>query len=176
MEASVFQTELDYSVLHFDRQLDQEVANLLRSGDHSLIVVESMTGGMLSERITRQTGSSEYFLGGVIAYSPLLKVQLSGVSPATLRQYGAVSQEVALEMVRGGKKWAKSTCGVSVTGFAGPSGLENSSVGLVFVGVVVNGKEKVTRFMLSGNRQSIRSQAVQAALVLLRQLLRVGKD
>ena len=108
-----------------------------------------------------------------MCYTPLMKIQLCGVSPATLRKYGAVSEQVAMEMAKGVQKWGNSTCSLSVTGLAGSYTLPQAEpTGLVFIGLIVQTIEKVQMFKLEGDRQSIRVQATTAALVLLRQVLR----
>ena len=173
MEMSAFQSELEQSVTHFDQQLDQDVSMLLRQDGHSITLAESMTAGMIGERLTRTAGSSDYFIGGIMCYNSLMKIQLCGVSPATLRQYGSVSDQVALEMAKGVQKWGNSTCSLAVTGIAGSyTHPQEESAGLVFIGLIVQNIEKVQMFRLEGDRQSIRVQATKAALVLLRQALR----
>ena len=108
-----------------------------------------------------------------MCYNSLMKIQLCGVSPATLRQYGSVSDQVALEMAKGVQKWGNSTCSLAVTGIAGSyTHPQEESAGLVFIGLIVQNIEKVQMFRLEGDRQSIRVQATKAALVLLRQALR----
>lgn len=173
MEISAFQSEFEHSFKHFDRQLDQDIAVLLRQGGHSLVLAESMTGGMIAERITRTTGCSDYFIGGIVCYNPMLKIQLCGVTPATLRKHGQVSEPVVLEMAKGVQKWGSSTCSLAVTGLAGSYSIpQEEGAGTVYIGLIVQGTEKAQLFKLEGDRQSIRIQATQAALVLLREALR----
>lgn len=136
-----------------------------------LVVAESCTGGMIGERITNVPGSSDTFLGGVIAYDNEVKVDLIGVSPGTLQRHGAVSEEVALEMAAGVKAKLKADVGISVTGIAGPAGgTPEKPVGLVWIAVDAR-EAKARRFHLIGDRTEIRQRAAQAALEMVRRAL-----
>jgi len=136
-----------------------------------LAVAESCTGGLIGERITNIPGSSDIFVGGVIAYDNAVKVQLLGVSPQTLQRVGAVSEEAALEMAAGVKQKLKAQVAISVTGIAGPGGgTPEKPVGLVWI--AVDAKEaKARRFHLIGDRTEIRQRAAQAALEMVRRAL-----
>src|SRR3954470_24622056 len=105
-----------------DADLAAVVLENLRSRELSLAVAESCTGGMLGERITAIPGSSDVFLGGVIAYHNDLKRELLGVTAETLEKFGAVSEEVALQMASGIRGRLGAAIGVSITGIAGPGG------------------------------------------------------
>ncbi len=112
------------------------VGALLSQAGETLSVAESCTGGGLGEMITATPGSSAYFPGGVIAYSNQVKINLLGVNPDTLEQYGAVSPQVALEMARGISHKLSTTWGLGVTGIAGPDGgTAIKPVGLVYIGM-----------------------------------------
>ena len=139
-----------------------------------LAVAESCTGGMLGERITNIPGSSDIFVGGVIAYDNAIKLSVLDVSAKTLERTGAVSEEVALEMAAGVKKRMKADVGISVTGIAGPGGgSPEKPVGLVWI--AVDAKEaKARRFHLIGDRTEIRQRAAQAALEMVRRALATG--
>src|SRR5688572_23655210 len=102
--------------------LEENLRDLMRARKLKLVCAESCTGGLVSHRITNVSGSSEYFLGGVVAYSYEAKASLLGVSWMTLNAYGAVSEETAREMARGARKLFDADLSVSVSGIAGPSG------------------------------------------------------
>jgi nicotinamide-nucleotide amidase len=139
-----------------------------------LAVAESCTGGLLGERITNIPGSSDIFVGGVIAYDNAVKLSLLDVSPKTLELTGAVSEEVALEMAAGVKQRLKADIGISVTGIAGPGGgTIEKPVGLVWIAVDA-GEAKARRFHLIGDRAEIRQRAAQAALEMVRRALATG--
>ncbi|HMI55082.1 MAG TPA: competence/damage-inducible protein A, partial [Gemmatimonadaceae bacterium] len=136
-----------------------------------LAVAESCTGGLLGERITNIPGSSDVFLGGVIAYHNDVKCQELGVSVETLEKYGAVSEEVALQMASGIREKLGASVGVSVTGIAGPGGgTPQKPVGLVWIAVHAV-EAKARRFHVVGDRTEIRQRAAQAALDMLRRAL-----
>src|ERR1700686_4373387 len=99
--------------------LAQQVGERLRRHGRSLAVAESCTGGLLGAALTDIPGSSAYFLGGVISYADRVKVDQVGVPDATLRQYGAVSEQVAAAMASGVRQLLHADIGVSITGVAG---------------------------------------------------------
>lgn len=116
--------------------LESVVGNLLKQTGQTLAVAESCTGGELGHRITRVFGSSDYFLGGVIAYANAVKQSLLNVNPEDLQQQGAVSAIVAEQMAIGVQSQLQSTWGVSITGISGPDGgTEAKPVGLVYIGL-----------------------------------------
>jgi nicotinamide-nucleotide amidase len=155
-----------------DESLEKVVGYLLSMGESTLSVAESCTGGRLGYRMTRVPGSSEYFRGGVIAYSNELKTRLLGVKAGTLKKHGAVSAETALEMAHGVRAKCATDFGLSITGVAGPGGgTEEKPVGTVFIAVSGAGGDRVRELRLPGGRGSIRRAAVQAALDLLRRFL-----
>ena len=136
-----------------------------------LVVAESCTGGLIGERITNIPGSSDIFLGGVIAYDDAVKTEILGVAGQTLQRFGAVSEEVALEMAAGVKKSLKADVAISVTGIAGPGGgTSEKPVGLVWI-AVDSGEAKARRFQMIGDRTEIRQRAAQAALEMVRRAL-----
>lgn len=152
--------------------LEEVVGYLLAMNGMSLAVAESCTAGGLSARITRVPGSSEYFRGGVVAYSDDLKKRLLGVRAGVLKKHGAVSREVALEMAKGARERGRADCGVGITGIAGPGGgSEEKPVGLVHIAVVVNRRARTREHRFTGDREAVRQEAAQAALELLRQTL-----
>jgi len=149
--------------------LEVVVGNLLRSQQATVAVAESCTGGMLGARFTSTPGSSDYFLGGFITYSDALKTDLLGVSPATLKEFGAVSPETAEAMALGARSRTRSTYALAVTGIAGPAGgTAQKPVGLVYVAVADAARTLVVNRQFLGDRQRIRVFTTQMALDLLR--------
>jgi len=135
-------------------------------------VAESCTGGLLGGRLTSLAGSSDYFLGGVLAYADAAKEHLLGVPAGLLACEGAVSAPVAAAMAEGARRATGADYGLSTTGIAGPGGgTPAKPVGLVYVGCA--GPTGVTTWenKFPGDRESVRGWTVAAALHLLRQTL-----
>jgi nicotinamide-nucleotide amidase len=129
-----------------DEQLEAVVGDILREKGLTLSVSESCTGGLVSSRLTDVSGSSEYITLNTVTYSNEAKTQLLGVSPEMLAAHGAVSEEVAAEMVRGILKLANTDIGLSITGIAGPTGeTPEKSVGLAYIGLIRQGSEPVVK-------------------------------
>ena len=151
----------------------QKIGNIFNKKNWSLAVAESCTGGLLGDIITDLPGSSKFFLGGVIAYSNQVKLDLLKVSSEMLRTNGAVSPEVALLMSLGIRNLLNSSVGVAITGIAGPDGdSEEKPVGLVYIAVTTPYVEVEERFDFSGTRREIKIQAAKAALELIIQALK----
>lgn len=152
-----------------DDTLESVAGMALRRAGWTVALAESCTGGLIAKRLTDIPGSSDYFAGGVVAYSNEAKVRILGVSQATLAEHGAVSAPVAEEMARGAAERFGATLAVSVTGIAGPGGgSEAKPVGLVYIGCALNGDVKSYRFQFSGSRERVRTLTSQAALDLIR--------
>ena len=127
----------------------------------------------MGHRITQVAGSSDYFVGGIIAYSNEAKQALLGVAAETLLLHGAVSAETAKEMASGARKALGAEVGLSVTGIAGPGGgTADKPLGLTFIGVITPVGERVDRYQWSGDRESNKEDSAQAALQLLLLALR----
>jgi len=157
-----------------DADLAAVVLDKCRSLGLKLAVAESCTGGMLGERITSIPGSSDVFLGGVIAYDNDVKVKALGVPAEDIEQHGAVSEQVALRMASGIRQKMGADVGISVTGIAGPGGgTPEKPVGLVWI-AVHRFDAKARRFHLVGDRAEIRQRAAQAALEIMRRALSNG--
>ena len=157
-----------------DADLAAVVLEQCRALGYKLAVAESCTGGLLGERLTNIPGSSNVFLGGVIAYHNDVKLDLLGVRTEDLEEYGAVSEEVALQMASGVREKLGADVGVSVTGIAGPGGgTAEKPVGLVWIAVHASGV-KARRFHVGGDRAEIRQRAAQAALEMVRRALSKG--
>lgn len=154
-------------------QLEFQVGELLQARKLKLVLAESCTGGLLGSRITDVPGSSEYFLGGVVAYAYEAKVELLGVSWDTLNTQGAVSRETVLEMAEGVRNLMKADIAVSVSGIAGPGGgTPEKPVGTTWIGLVAADGERAEQFHFSGNRETNKTSAAEAALQLLLDYLR----
>lgn len=162
-----------------DATLESTVGDLLASHKHTLSIAESCTGGWLSERITSVSGSSTYFLMGIVSYSNEAKMQLLSVSEDTLIKYGAVSRQTALEMAKGIMQKSGSDVSIAITGIAGPTGgTGEKPVGTVYIAAIAaDGNETCHRFLFSGAREKIRYLATQSALDIIRlQYLGVSLD
>ena len=149
-------------------RLEIQVGNILRERKLKLALAESCTGGLVGSRITDISGSSEYFLGGVVAYAYEAKVALLGVSWDTLNSKGAVSHETVLEMARGARKALDADIAVSISGIAGPGGATlDKPVGTTWIGLVTADGEWTKLFQFSGNREQNKASAADAALQVL---------
>ncbi len=149
--------------------LDEVVARLLTLNNATIAVAESCTGGLLAERLTSIAGSSSYFLGGVVCYSNELKSAWVDVPAETILSKGAVSSEVAMALADGIRRRVGSALGVGLTGIAGPSGgSEEKPVGTVHIAVAHAGGVKERGLLFPGDRESIRWQASQIALDMVR--------
>jgi nicotinamide-nucleotide amidase len=134
--------------------------------------VESATGGRIADRITNLPGSSDYFKGSVVAYSNEVKIALLGVKKATLENYGAVSEQTALEMAQGGRKLLDVDICVSDTGTAGPSGATpEKPVGLFYLGLAARDENLSQKHIFPGNREENKRDAAEAVLNMLKQYL-----
>jgi nicotinamide-nucleotide amidase len=148
------------------------VLALLRERGLTLATAESCTGGLVSVRLTDVPGSSDVFVGGIVAYSNDVKAAELGVSEDVLREHGAVSAETAAAMAHGSRERLGADVTVSVTGVAGPDGgTEEKPVGLVFLHASGPMGEKQLRFDFPGDRATIRGRAAVAALHLVRRLV-----
>lgn len=138
--------------------IEKQTVELLKSKELKLATAESCTGGLISKRITDVSGSSEVFEGGVVCYSNRFKENVLGVSPETLKRYGAVSRETAREMVKGVLSLTKADIAVAVTGIAGPSSDDtNKPVGLVYI-AVSDGKSTIVKKLLNNFTGDVREQ------------------
>ncbi len=156
-------------------QLEQQVGAMVRARGWKLATAESCTGGLLASRLTDVPGSSDYFVGGIVAYAYEAKVALLNVSWDTLHAYGAVSAETVLEMARGACRALGADIAVSVSGIAGPGGgLPNKPVGTTWFGLVTPDGEWSFLRQFDGDRWQNKSQATEAALQLLSDYLQGG--
>ena len=145
------------------------VLDACRARNLTIAVAESCTGGLLGARLTSFAGSSDVVVGGVIAYSNGVKERLLDVQPDSLRQHGAVSEQVVREMAAGARERTGAEIGIAITGVAGPGGgTVEKPVGTVWLAVDVNGRCEARRVHLIGDRDEIRRRATQAALDMTR--------
>lgn len=152
--------------------LEMAIAALLSQYQLTVATAESCTGGLLAGRLVNVPGISEWFQEGYITYSNEAKEKLLQVSPDTLKKFGAVSEETAAEMARGGARAAKADICVAVTGIAGPHGqTKDKPVGLVYTCCCYKNKTYVRREVYNGNRSKIREYSVASALTLLREVI-----
>ncbi len=145
--------------------LVQQLSELLIERGWMIATVESCTGGMIAESITRMPGSSDWFERGFVTYSNDAKQELVGVSSESLHDHGAVSSAVAREMAVGGIQSSRADLAVSVTGVAGPDGgSEEKPVGTVWIAWADrNGKVIDQEYLFSGDRQQVRLTSAQSA-------------
>jgi len=160
-----------------ERPVEEVVLALCRERGLTLATAESCTGGLVSARLTSVPGSSDVFVGGVVAYSNDVKLRELGVPAETLEAYGAVSEETAAAMAEGARERLDADIAVSVTGVAGPGGgTEEKPVGLVHLHAVTPDGAHSVSFSVPGDRESIRRRAAVAALHLVRRLLTQSRD
>lgn len=150
---------------------EEYLIHRLKERGMTVTTVESCTGGMVAAALTSVPGSSAVFRRGYVTYCDEAKHEMVGVRKKTLKKYTAVSKETAREMAAGGAKKAKASCCLSVTGYAGPPSGGPEPVGLVYIGCCVEGKTKVRKLMLKGDRSGIRAAAAEQALLLLKDML-----
>lgn len=155
-----------------DVSIQETVGEMLVNKNMTIGVSESCTGGLVSAKLIEYPGISSVFLEGAVTYSNEAKMRTLNVKKDTLEKFGAVSEETAREMAEGIAKRCGSRIGVSTTGIAGPGGgTEEKPVGLVYIGVYIDGETKVERHVFSGNRSAVRNKASMTALNMVRKSL-----
>ena len=148
--------------------LEEKVAKLLIARDEKVVFAESCTGGLIGHRITNLPGSSAYYLGSITAYAYEAKVKLLDVSWDTLEKYGAVSQEVVLEMANGVRNVLHADIGLSVSGIAGPGGgLPEKPVGTTWIGLATAQGAWARHFCWDGDRLQNKDYSADAVLQFL---------
>lgn len=158
-----------------DKSLPEVVGEILRQKRLTIATAESCTGGLISDLLTNVPGSSDYYLGGVVAYSNRTKINLLGVEERVIDRYGAVGSQTVKEMAKGICSVMGTDCGIAVSGIAGPGGgTVKKPVGLVYIGVVYRGRFRVERGLFSGTRRLIKERSAYSALDLLRRVLLDG--
>lgn len=153
-------------------KLIKEIYKLLLKKAKTVAVAESCTGGLLSNLLTQNSGSSRYFILGVVAYSNRAKEKILKIPRSSLIKFGAVSAGVASRMAQGIRKIAKTDFGIGITGIAGPTGgTPHKPVGTVFIAIDSKNKKLCQKFHFSGHRLTVRKKAALKSLKLLKQLL-----
>ena len=149
--------------------LEEQVGSLLRQHQWTISTAESCTGGLILHKLTNIAGSSDYVLGGVVAYSNQVKQNILRVKQGTLIAHGAVSEQTATEMVLGVRDLLKTDVALSVTGIAGPGGgTASKPVGLTYIGLAApNDVLIIKRHVWEGDRVAIKEASALAALELV---------
>jgi PncC family amidohydrolase len=148
--------------------LSSEIGKLLTDESLTIASAESCTGGLIGHILTGVSGSSQYYLGGVIAYSNRIKEEILGVQSQTLVQHGAVSKETACEMAKGIRKIFEADIGVATTGIAGPTGgTPTKPVGLVWIGISTKPNTQAFEYHFKGSRNDVKTSTVKAILTRL---------
>ena len=156
-----------------DATVEQLVHNALIANKKTLSVAESCTGGAIAQKFTAMAGASAYFHAGVVAYSNEAKADILGVNPDDIARYGAVSEQVAIQMAEGVRRVGKSDYGISTTGIAGPSGgSAEKPVGTVWIGIAT----PKGAFAVLKNCGTDRGQIVQRATAYAIQMLQNNFD
>ena len=153
--------------------LSTKVSEALNVKSLTISTAESCTGGLLSHVLTGVSGSSTYFIGGVVAYSNPIKEQALGVKHSTLLAHGAVSEETACEMAEGIRIRFGADIGLSTTGIAGPTGgTPQKPVGLVYIGISTDQETHAYECHFSGIRNEIKTNTVKRILTQLLEFLK----
>ncbi|ALQ35069.1 CinA family nicotinamide mononucleotide deamidase-related protein [Fusobacterium hwasookii] len=161
----------EYIIGEDDERIENTIFECLNSGKKPLTIstAESCTGGMIASKLIEVPGISENFIEGIVSYSNEAKIKRLKVKKETLEKYGAVSEEVAREMLAG----LKTDIGISTTGIAGPGGeTKDKPVGLVYIGIKVRNEVKIFKRELKGDRNKIRQRAMMHALYNLLKILK----
>lgn len=154
-----------------DDRIENTIYECLNSGEKPLTIstAESCTGGMIASKLIEVPGISKNFIESIVSYSNEAKIKRLKVKKETLEKYGAVSEEVAREMLAG----LKTDIAISTTGIAGPDGgTKDKPVGLVYIGIKVKDEVKIFRRELKGDRNKIRQRAMMHALYNLLKILK----
>jgi nicotinamide-nucleotide amidase len=155
-----------------NKPIESEIKDLFVKRKFTLAITESCTGGLVGHRITNVPGSSKYFEMSLVAYSDEVKNKVLGVPIDVIREFGAVSSQVATAMAKRAKKMALTNVGLGITGIAGPDGgTKEKPVGLVYIAIVTDDKIICKEYQFDGQRQEIKDKTAQKALELLREVI-----
>ena len=155
-----------------DDTISSAIGKMVNHRCASLATAESCTGGLIGNLITETPGSSAYYKGGIIAYSNELKERLLGVRHETLEQYGAVSEETAIEMARGCLAATGADYAIATTGISGPTGAtEDKPLGLVYIAIASSNEVACNRYVFTTTRQQHQQRTANQALFDLYKLL-----
>ena len=153
-------------------KLERLIGDLLRETGRTVSIAESCTGGLICDRITDVSGSSDYFEGGMVTYSNESKAKHLGIPLEYIKKYGVVSPQVAKKMAQGIRKAFHTTFGLSTTGVAGPTGgTKRSPVGRVFIGIAGGKRIGVKKLDFKGNRREIKEKATEKSLEFFYEIL-----
>lgn len=153
--------------------LEHSVVTCLLKSGLTLATAESCSGGLLAHRLTNVPGASGCFVGGIIAYSNRVKIDLLGLEEIIITKYGAVSDLAALQMAKGVRRLLHSDWSVGITGIAGPSGgTEKKPVGTVYLAVCGPSHEITEHHVFDGDRDSVKYQTTNRALEILWEKIR----
>lgn len=151
-----------------EEDLLKEVSDQLKKQRLTVATAESCTGGLIAHTLTNISGSSNYFDRGIVSYSNEAKMEVLGVPEDLLREYGAVSEQVAKAMAEGVKTKSNVDIGIATTGIAGPTGgTKEKPVGLVYIAISTSKGTIVKRFQFSGDRLQNKESTCNAALQML---------
>jgi PncC family amidohydrolase len=160
-----------------DIKLINKVSDELKKHHLTIATAESCTGGLLAHTLTNVSGSSEYFDCGVISYSDTAKMRLLDIPEQLLKNYGAVSKEVAAAMAKAIRQHAQVNYGLATTGIAGPTGgSKEKPIGLVYIAISTKDTVVVKQFLFSGDRLTNKENTCTAALELLLETLSQKKS
>jgi len=152
-----------------EQTLAEVVGEKLAQQKKTVAVAESCTGGCLAKLLTDVPGSSRYFSYGWVTYSDAAKTSELGVKAELIKRYVAVSEQTAEAMAKGARKKAGADFAISITGIAGPAGgSEQKPVGTVYIAIDSDNNCETKRFIMTGDRETIRLRAAQTALNMLR--------
>jgi nicotinamide-nucleotide amidase len=156
-----------------DETLADVLVRLLSEREQTLALAESCTGGFLADQITNVPGASKVFVAGYVTYSNEEKIRSLGVSRASIKNFGAVSGQVATEMAEGLRTRTGATHGIATTGIAGPTGgSEEKPVGTAFIGLSLESQPvKCEKFFFPSDRETFKQLVAQRAFDLLRKRL-----
>jgi len=170
---AIFQDKVGNYIYGYDEEtLEEVVAHLLFEKKKTVAVAESCTGGLLANKLTNISGSSDYFERGIVTYSNQAKMDILGVSATVLEKFGAVSSETAIAMAQGVKKNSGVDFGISTTGIAGPTGeTKEKPVGLIYIGFASDSNTYAKKLQFFKDRLNNKERFVQAALNILRKEL-----
>lgn len=163
----------EYLITEEDISFEEFIVTELKRQKLTVSVAESCTGGGLANRLTHVPGSSDVFLGGVVAYSNELKKNILGVKEETLKKHGAVSRETAKEMAGGIRQLTGSDVAAAVTGIAGPGGaVKGKPVGLVFMHLSTADTEIGIHKVFPGERRIVKVRTINEIFNLIKNYLR----
>lgn len=148
----------------------KKIIKFLAKKDITIAIAESCTGGKLCNEITNFNGSSKIFKLGIIAYSNFAKEKFLKVKTSTLKKYGSISSETAIEMAKNVKNLSKAKVGIAITGIAGKP-IERKKRGLIYIAISYENKTICKQFIFKGKRKEIKNKAVKNTFRMLRKYL-----